>query len=611
MIHLPNDITIDTERFNISRAQQTIPVEPQVYDLIIYLIKNKHRVVTRQEIFDHIWQGRVVSDTALSNCVKSARKALGDDGSQQNLIKTVHGRGYQFIAETQQKSGSKTVESLLSAQYKTPLLTSIGLLLVCFVAFVLWQNRPASKSQQNTANLRSIAVLPLLNNKPSEATDYFGFAIADQIIGELIYFEDLNVRPSGSIRGYALTEYDPIAVGNQLGVDYILNGYYLKENQNVRLHVELIDVHSGNMVWRSESIESSFQNTFRLHDLVVEKVLTGLKLELSPLAYSRIQHDVSRDPLAYEYYLKSLAYPLTREGHQLSIAMLKQSISLDDQFAPAHVHLGNRLHRLAQYGLVSFNDNQQPEFHYLKALSINPDSLEALAHLSMLYTETNRIEKALELARHMHQLNPNNPNTHFTLGYIYRYAGLLKEAILEMETAVRLDPQNTRFRSIIGAYSGAGMYEKALTMTHNYPPSSFTYGWQALMHRRLGNRDKALELFDHVISLDPEGLWAQVATVHKAYMIDDKALGLKAINKLEQSQVTDGETIYYLAAYYGLLGDQENCIKKLQLAFEAGYFNDTIIANNDAFQSVQEEPEFKVLLERIKRKSKQFRSEFF
>lgn len=94
-----NDVEIDTKQYRITRAGHTVSVEPKVFDIIVYLIENRNRLVSRDELFEKIWDARAVSDTTLSNHIKSARKALGDDGEQQHTIKTVRGRGYQFIAE--------------------------------------------------------------------------------------------------------------------------------------------------------------------------------------------------------------------------------------------------------------------------------------------------------------------------------------------------------------------------------------------------------------------------------------------------------------------------------------------------------------------------------
>ncbi len=488
------------------------------------------------------------------------------------------------------------------------------------------------KTDLQTQQIHSIAVLPFFNNNPDSATDYYGFAIADQVIGGLNYLKNITVRPAVSIRQYAATDYNPIEVGKTLGVDFILTGHYTigfngnqngigqsygnngfdnNNNNDIRLNTELVDIKTNQIVWRGNPILTNYKNTFKLQDMVVRQVVEGLKIEFATEKFDNIQRNVPQSPLAYEYYLRSIAYPYSTEGHRMAIAMLKQSITLDDQYAPTYIQLGNRIRRLAQYGLVETDPLPDTEQYYLKALSLNPELLEAMAYLSMLYTETNRIEEAIQLAQSMYQLNPNNANTHFTLGYIYRYAGLLDEAILEMEKAVALDPKNIKFRSLIGSYSATGQYQKAFDMTTRYEPSPFTYGWQALMSNRLGNSEKALELYDYLISNYPNSLWANVAIIHKSSLLGDLDAGLQAVDALVNTEVADGETIYYTAAYYGLLGDKTRCLQLLKKAVDAGYFNHVNIASNDYFDWLKSDPEFQLILDEAKRKHQAFLSLVF
>lgn len=620
MIYKFNNIELDTDKYILLANGNEKSVEPQVFNLITYLVQNKDRVISRDELLDHVWKGRVVSDTSINNSIKSARKSVGDDGIKQQVIKTIHSRGYQFVAEISNANQSSTqrANQLIKARLTQYIfVTCITLFLTAFAVY-FWRQADARETTE-VATIHSIAVLPFFNSSPNSEIDYYGFAIADQVIGALNYFKNITVRPSSSIRKYASGSYNPIEVGKALGVDYILSGHYSVDNDgnnygkynDIRLNTELVDIKTNQIVWRGKPIITRYENTFTLQDIVVRQVVEGLRIEFSTEQLDRAQQDIPQSPLAFEYYLRSIAYPYNSDGHRMAIAMLKQSIALDDQYAPAYIQLGNRIRRLAQFGLVETDPLPDTEQYYLRALSLNPELLEAMSHLSMLYTETNRIEAAIELAQSMYQLNPNNANTHFTLGYIYRYAGLLDEAIIEMEKAVALDPKNIKFRSLIGTYSATGQYQKALDMTERYAPSPFTYGWQALMNMNLGQTEKSLELFDHLIESYPQSLWAHVAVIHKAYLLDDFEPGIKAIEALVNTKVTDGETIYYTAAYYGLLGEKQRCLSLLKKAVDSGYFNYRNIASNNYLQHLKLDPEFQQILNQAKNKHLAFRHKFF
>ncbi|MCF6288953.1 MAG: winged helix-turn-helix domain-containing protein [Proteobacteria bacterium] len=572
-----------------------------MFDLIVYLVVNKHKVITRDELFQKVWQGREVLDATLSNHIKNARSAIGDNGQSQHSIKTIHGRGYQFIADVLDMAPKLPPRIYKkSSHYKT-----LGVVVLVLLVFTL--NRLYKPLDYGT--ISTIAVLPFTNNQPSQDSDYFSFAIADQIIGHLNYLQNISVRPSASVRKFVKI-VDPIAIGQQLGVDYILTGSYLKLDNTIRLTTELIEVNTSNLIWRGEPIEVENQNIFELQDIVAQKVLNSLKIKFSTTEIQRISSDVPSNPLAYEYYLRSIAYPYTVDGNKLAVEMLKRSLELDPQYALTYAHLGNRIRRIKQYSLQDL-PFQNAEDYYLKALKINPDLLSALSYLALLYTETNRIEEAVKMANIMLDVNPNNADTHFTLGYIYRYAGMVDEAITRQEQAVRLDPLNPKYRSLISTYSGAGKYHKALKMIELYEKSPFTQGWKGLMNFRLGNNEKAIDYFNQAIQLDKNGLWANVAIIFKSHIADKPEAGFQAIKKLSSSAHSDGETLYFLSSYYALLGDKENSLNTLEKAINAGYFNYSFMASNSYYDSFQNNSSFKKLLMLAQNKHIDFKERYF
>ena len=600
MTYTFNHFMLDTNNFTLMREGQVIEVEPRVFDVIVYLVENNNKVVTRDELFQTVWNGRDVLDATLSNHIKIARQVLGDNGQSQHTIKTIHGRGYQFIAQVD----NKPIE-LEPTHSKNRYYVLIALALIILI-FVFFQFKSNAKQNIDTP---VIAVLPLTNNKPSSDSDYFSFAITDQIIGHLNYLHNLSVRPSASIRKY-INAIDPVSAGKELEVDYILTGNYLKVNNTIRLNIELIEIKSSQLIWRSKQIEVENKNAFELQDIVTQRVINALKVKFSTTEIQRIEKDIPHSPLAYEYYLRGIAYPYTNDGNRLAIEMLKKSLDLDENYALTYVELGDRIRRYKQYSLQDM-PFQKAEDYYLKALKINPDLLNALSYLAMYYTETNQIEKAIKLANKMVQINPNHADTHFTLGYIYRYAGLVDLAIKEMEKAVKLDAHNPKYRSLIGTYSGNGNYHKALKMTELYETSPFTLGWKGLMYRRLGDNRKALEYFNHVIKEDKNGLWANVATVFKSYILGNTQQGLVAVEKLSDAANSDGETLYYLSSYYALLGDKENAIITLKKAIDAGYFNYPFMVSNSYFTTIENDERFKKLLKRALAKHLDFKEMLF
>lgn len=465
-------------------------------------------------------------------------------------------------------------------------------------------------SQPSLAGIQKLAVLPFANIKSDPQTDYLGFALADQIIGAIAYSKNVLVRPSSAVRQYQNQELDALTAGKDLDVDFIVMGHYLKEADDVRLNIELINLHSNEMIWR-EPIEVRYENVFELQDIVTRKVIDGLKTKFLQDERRRIQSDVPQDPLAYEYYLRSISYPLSNEGDKLAIEMLKESIELDPEYAPVYCQLGIRTKRLAQYGLLDSEELRKAENYCLKALSLNNELLSALGNLAIFYTDTGRTEEAVELIRRMLKINPNNADAHYSLGYIYRFAGMLNEAVQEMEEALALDPKNPGFRSIIITYRFVGEYEKAVETSNIFKESAFTLAHTGFALLQQGNKGKAVEYFNRVIDMEPEGLMALWVSGIKATIEGNMEEGLKASQKFEQYNVADAEAWFHFAESYGLLGDEEGCIRALKRAVDGGFFNYPFMSTDSFLDSVRADPELQHILEIAKAKHEAFKKNLF
>jgi TolB-like protein/predicted Ser/Thr protein kinase len=471
------------------------------------------------------------------------------------------------------------------------------------------QQKEAANASHAQPQLERLAILPFVNLKSDPETDFLGYALADQIIGALAYVKNISVRPSSAIRKYQNEVPDIATAGHELQVDYVLTGNYLKQGNLVRLNVELVNVNSNELIWR-EPIEVKYENAFTLQDIVSKKVIEGLQVQFTPAEQKRLQGDVPQNPLAYEYYLKGISYPFTTQTNQLAVEMLDKSIQLDSSFAPAYVELGNRHHRLANYKFGGINQIKIAEKYLQKAVLLNPDLLSALGHLAIMYTEISRTEEAVELTKEMLKINPNNPDAHFSLGYIYRYVGMLEESEREYDIAISLDPKKG-FRSAGITYMYLGKYEKALQGFNLDPESSFNLGWKGQLYLRQGQQDLALEYLNRSISLDPNsntGYWAMSI---KAYLERNNSEGIRFTKLTEEKNPTDSEVWYNVANTYGLLGEKDGCIRTLRNAVNGGFYNYPFMLTDYFFDSVRDEPEFQEVLALAKEKYEAFKKKFF
>ena len=602
-----NQTIIDTAKFELSASGKVQSCEPKVFSLIVFLIEHRKRVVTREELFESIWEGREVSDTSLSNHIKIARKLLGDDGKSQKVIKTVHGRGYQFIEAIAQETESHFEESNLNllARKIKPSFIFVTLFTLTGLGYFLTQQNVTPENDNYL-----MAVLPFSNNQPDDSTDYLGLALADRVISELAYVENINVRPTSAIRKYTKANFDLKQIGQNLKVDYLITGSYLSAYNKVQMNVEIVEIASNKMVWRSQQIEVENKSVFELQDRIAGEIYRGLNRKMGVKKKLQFGIDTPNNQKAYELYLRSIAQPFSTNGHRKAVSLLKRSVALDGNFAPSLVQLGNRIRRLEQFGLINTGESHQTLSYYQEALQIEPNLLSALSHLAFVYTESNRIDEAMRIVITMLEINPTNAQTHFTLGYIFRYAGLNEHAIREMEYAVKLDPRNVRFRSLIATYSGIKRFKDARKLLDYYPESAFTTGWQALLDIRDDNRESAIKRFNKLIVSDRASLWGLVATVHKAYLENEFEKGLIAVHQLEQTNIADAETVFYVAIYYCMLGETKRCQQSYRKAVDNGYYNYQFVDNSPYMDNVKNDPGFIASYNKAKQNSQLFAERF-
>ncbi|MBL4630444.1 MAG: winged helix-turn-helix domain-containing protein [Paraglaciecola sp.] len=354
MIYKFDQFELDTERFLLRVNGIEKSVEPQVFNLIVFLIENKDKVVTRDSILDNIWKGRVVSDTSINNHIKSARKVLGDDGTKQQVIKTIHSRGYKFVSTTEiitdlqsnsnhydQNKVEKNVE--ITPQKSSPriifFLLPVLLTLLLAVLFYFWDqnSRTAVKgsiqaktnsshdnsTQSQSTAQQTIAVLPFTDTSLSKDSGYLGFALANQIISDLSYLENFSIHSASSVKHYVEQVFEPLIIGQKLQVDYVISGDYVLVNNDIKLNVSLIDVIKYQTIWQ-ETIQVNYANTFGLQKIVAHKVAKGLHASFTENFIKHSNKSIPSNSLAYEYYLRGISYSHSNDGHKMAVEMLKK-----------------------------------------------------------------------------------------------------------------------------------------------------------------------------------------------------------------------------------------------------------------------------------------------
>ena len=338
------------------------------------------------------------------------------------------------------------------------LLGVSALLITVLITFGAWWFK--HRSSAGGAAKNTIAVLPLQNINGDFSVDYLRFALADEMVNVLTYSPGLDLRPSSVTRKYVSADLDPQQVGRELRVANILTGHFLKQGERLLITLEATEVNSDRLFWQTNFNVPS-------QDLIAmqEKLTTQARQGLLPiLGASSGFIDTGTKPKnqeAYDLYLHSLALPHDPTPNKDAIAVLEHVVKTDRDYAPAWEQLG-----LRYYYDATFSDGGEEMFQHSntscqRALGLDPNLIIAASQLITNRVERGELSKAYEEATALVKRRPDSALAHFTLSYVFRYAGMLEDSARECDNALALNPANYQLRSCAWAFMQLGRTERA------------------------------------------------------------------------------------------------------------------------------------------------------
>ena len=301
---------LDTGRRELRRGAELIAVEPQVFDLLDYLIRHREQVVTKDELMDAVWNGRIVSKSALTSRINSVRTAIGDSGEDQRLIKTLRGKGFQFVAAVH--------EEPLTGAFSAP---------------------EALTTRSSLSDQPSIAVLPFVNMSGDAAQDYFADGITEEIITALARFKDLFVIARNSSFAYRGRAVDIKQIASELGVRYVLEGSVRNSGDRVRITGQLVAAETGTHMW-AERFDRRLVDIFDLQDEITENIVGAVEPEILSAEMRRARRKRPDSLAAYDCILRAYQhlFSLTLEDNDKALDFLLQAIRLEPNYALAHAY---------------------------------------------------------------------------------------------------------------------------------------------------------------------------------------------------------------------------------------------------------------------------------
>src|SRR5262245_53370036 len=323
MIFRVNDRLIDIGTYEVRRDGQVVPVEPQVFDLLVLLIENRDRLVTKDEIVDRIWHGRAVSEAALNSRIKSARQAIGDNGSAQELIRTIRQRGFRFVGPVGQWTSADTGD-----------LKTAGAPNGSRYAPTMSLNMPAGPG---------VGIMPFSSACNSADENFFCNAIADEIATQLTRFSELRVITRTTTSERNANAANAADLGRELGLDFLVTGHLRQASDRIRVTANLIRTVDSNLLW-ADTYERCLTaaQIFAIEDDITSKVVAAIaSISAGAIAretLARGRRKAPRELDAYESVVR--VNELMQSGfsaatHLVSRTSLEATVAKEPDYAPA------------------------------------------------------------------------------------------------------------------------------------------------------------------------------------------------------------------------------------------------------------------------------------
>lgn len=440
-----DEFVFDAERRELHRGTDIVSVPPRVFDLLDYLICNRERVLSKEEIIKAVWNGRVVSDAALTTRLNAARNAIGDSGDEQRLIKTLPRKGYRFIGRVQQEQGDAD-PTIAGRPIEPP--------------------QPALRLPDKP----SIAVLPFVNLSADPEQEYLADGMVDDIITALSHFKALVVIARNSSFTYKGRAVDVKQVGRELGVRYVLEGSVRKAANRIRITAQLLDTATGGHLWANR-IEGGPGDIFDLQDRVTESVVAAIAPAVEKAEIEHTKRKPTENLDAYAFYLHGMAklYQFaSQRANEEALRLFYRAIELDPDLACAYGRAASCFARLKADGWIVVTPNEMAEVVRLtrKAIELGRDDAIALAASGWaLAFVVHDLGAAADLMERALVLNSNLAEAWRFGGWVKCWLGEPEAAIERFARAMRLDPLDPRMggmrSGIAHAHFFAGRYDEA------------------------------------------------------------------------------------------------------------------------------------------------------
>jgi TolB-like protein/DNA-binding winged helix-turn-helix (wHTH) protein/Flp pilus assembly protein TadD len=529
------------------RDGHLIHLPPKALETLLALVEKKGRLVEKAELLNRVWPSTFVEEATLAQNIFTLRKALGEGANGDEYIETVPKRGYRFVAPIRQAKPAAGVSNaeIVSArrtggQRRIWALLIAAAILFCAGVWLGWQRFRFHEISSTPKTM--LAVVPLENLSGDPSQDYFCDGLTEELITKFgsLRPERLGVIARTTTMQYKNTRKNAAAIGSELGVDYIVEGSVIRENERVRINAQLIRVRDQTHVW-AHSYERDLGGVLTLQNDVATAIASAIEVKLETPAQPGGPTHGTRNSAAYEAYLQGRYFwnRRTEEGYQKALQYFADAIREDPTYAQAYAGLADTYALLGSLAnSVLPRSEAMPNARRAALRAIDLDDTLAEAHTSLAFVKM-QYDREWDAAEKEYQraieLNPGYATAHHWYAYLLMSEGRAAEAMKQIQLARESDPLSVVINSDVGE-----MYYYA----HQF--------------------DRAIEQYRKILEMDSHFLPAywQIAA---AYVCSKRYN--EAMAALRQAQALGGkrpETTAWMGYVYGVSGRRSEAEKNLK-----------------------------------------------
>ncbi|HKC62207.1 MAG TPA: protein kinase [Pyrinomonadaceae bacterium] len=463
---------------------------------------------------------------------------------------------------------------------------------------------------------KSVAILPFKNLSNDPASGFYEFSLADAVITELARLRSLVVRPSSVIAKYQGQQVDPRDAGRALNVSAVLAAGFIHAGERFRVTAQLLDVNSGDLLW-SDRIDAAASDILVVQDTIAQRIVDGLRLELTHDEQEKIARPATESAAAYEEYLRGRDFfgrfifrTIAPEDCNAAIEHFERAVKLDPSFALAHDGLGACYVNRVLKGLGSATDFERAEAAFEKALSIDPNIAEARGLMVFVYLWRGEKKRARAEVAHMRRELPNEAVVYFVKATLHRLDGEYERALRSYDRLVRLDPAAhivaSCNRALISIFRGRfdDAQRELEQASKSEPDNPLVRTFIALTLYYQGDVAKACEMMREVVRQHPNmhGVRPFLAIFLSAQGRHEEARA-ELTEQVLKNALVDPDIAYAVGSAYALLVERDEAFKWLERSIALGNENRVCFEHDPNWVALRDDSRFQELMSKIEKRA--------